>query len=44
MKEYMIQTDTGGIEFGVMAENETEARETAEDILNQTIVTTVTPL
>ena len=32
MKEYMINTDTGGIEFGVFAENETEAREAAEGI------------
>ena len=44
MKEYIIQTDTGGIEFGVMADNEAEARELGEDILNQTNVTTVTPL
>ena len=44
MKEYMIYTDTPGIEFGVMADNETEARELGENILTTTIVTTVTPL
>ena len=44
MKEYTIKTDTGSIEFGVFAENETEARETAEVILNTITITTVTPL
>ena len=44
MKEYIIKTDTGGIEFGVMADNEEEARETAEVILNTITITTVTPL
>ena len=41
MKEYMIHTDTPGIEFGVMADSEAEARTTAQDILNLTIVTRV---
>ena len=41
MKEYMIHTDTAGIEFGVIADSEEEARTTAQDILNLTIVTRV---
>ena len=44
MKEYMIHTDTGSIEFGVFADNEQEARETAEVILNTITITSVTPL
>ena len=44
MKEYMIHTDAGGIEFGVMADNEKEARETAEVILNTITITSVRPL
>ena len=40
MKEYMIYTDSG-IEFGVYAISENEAREVAEDILNTIIVTRV---
>ena len=40
MKEYIINTDSG-ISFGVFGVSENEARETAEDILSQTIVTSV---
>ncbi len=40
MKEYVIYTDSG-IEFGVFGVSENEARETAEDILNQTTITKV---
>ena len=41
MKEYMIQTDTPGIEFGVIADSEEEARTTAQEILNLTMITRV---
>jgi hypothetical protein len=40
MKEYIINTDSG-ISFGVFGVSENEARETAEDILNSTIITSV---
>ena len=40
MKEYLINTDSG-ISFGVYGVSEDEARETAEDILNSTIITSV---
>ena len=40
MKEYLISTDSG-IEFGVYGINEKEARETAKDILNLTMITEV---
>ena len=40
MKEYMIYTDSG-IEFGVFGVSENEARETAEEILNQIVITDV---
>ena len=40
MKEYMIYTDSG-IEFGVFGVSENEARETAEDILSQIVITDV---
>ena len=40
MKEYIINTDSG-ISFGVFGVSENEARETAEDILSQIIVTSV---
>ena len=40
MKEYIINTDSG-ISFGVFGVSENEARETAEDILSQIVVTSV---
>ena len=40
MKEYMIYTDSG-IEFGVFGVSENEARETAYEVLNQTMITNV---
>ena len=40
MKEYMIYTDSG-IEFGVFGVSETEALETAEEILNSIVITDV---
>ena len=40
MKEYIIHTDSG-IEFGVYGVSENEARETAYEILNQTMITKV---
>jgi len=40
MKEYLINTDSG-ISFGVYGVSENEARETAEEILNSTIITSV---
>ena len=40
MKEYTIYTDSG-IEFGVFGVSENEARETAEEILNQIVITEV---
>ena len=40
MKEYMIYTDSG-IEFGVFGVSENEARETAEEIINQIMITRV---
>jgi hypothetical protein len=43
MKEYKIDTDNG-IEFVVFGVSEGEAREVAEDILNSTSITNVTPL
>ena len=43
MKEYMIICD-GGIEFGVYAVSENEAKEVAEDILSTTMVISVEEL
>ena len=43
MKEYKIDTDSG-IEFVVFGVSDAEARKVAEDILNSTSVTNVTPL
>ena len=43
MKEYMITCD-GGIEFGVFAVSENEAKEVAEDILSTTMVISVEEL
>ncbi len=40
MKEYLINTDSG-IAFGVFGVSEDEARETAEEILSQIVVTSV---
>jgi hypothetical protein len=40
MKEYLINTDSG-ISFGVYGVSEDEARETAEDILSQVVITSV---
>ena len=40
MKEYLINTDSG-FSFGVFGVSENEARETAEDILSQIVVTSV---
>jgi len=40
MKEYLINTDSG-IAFGVFGVSEDEARETAEEILNQITITSV---
>jgi hypothetical protein len=40
VKEYIINTDSG-ISFGVFGVSENEARETAEDILSQIVVTSV---
>jgi hypothetical protein len=40
MKEYLINTDSG-ISFGVFGVSENEARETAEEILNQIVITSV---
>ena len=40
MKEYIIYTDSG-IEFGVFGVSENEARQTAEEILNQIVITDV---
>ena len=43
MKEYKVSTDSG-IEFAVFGVSEGEARKVAEDILNATTITNVTPL
>ena len=40
MNEYLINTDSG-ISFGVYGVSESEARETAEDILSTITVTSV---
>ena len=40
MKEYLINTDSD-IAFGVFGVSEDEARETAEEILSQIVVTSV---